>query len=187
MSLKSSAGKGFSLVELLLVASLSAMIFFALFSSYSGGIRIWRAINSMDSAADRRFIVSTEKMRNELSEYIRDFKEINFEGDAERLAFPCLLDLEIVTIIYEYDKGQRALMKKVSKLSTSLKEKMKKNATELFDVDDFRFSYLVYDLKNKTNSWVASFTEDDGQFPLAIRFQGTRAEKSINEYVFIPQ
>ncbi|MBL7069217.1 MAG: prepilin-type N-terminal cleavage/methylation domain-containing protein [Candidatus Omnitrophica bacterium] len=178
---------GFTLVELLLATALMGMVLLAIFSSYAAGIRVWRAIKDSDISGDRRFFIGTEKIRMELSAYIRDFGDIEFEGKMEELTFPSISGLDILKITYEFDKNGDVLLKKAVKYSDSLKEKMNEEITELLEAEDVEFYYLFYDPEEDTAQWVSDFTKEDNGIPEAVRLDITKDGEEFSEYVFLPR
>jgi len=175
------------MLELILVTALMSMVLLAIFSTYAAGIRIWRAIRDSDISGDREFFIGTEKIRMELSGYIRDFKDIEFEGKAEELTFPGISGLDIVKITYEFDKNGDALLRKAVKYSDSLKEKMDERTTRLLEAEDIEFYYLFYDPEKETAQWVSDFTEEDSGIPEAVRLDIVKDGEEFSEYVFLPR
>ena len=170
-----------------MVTALMSMLLLAIFSAYASGIRIWRSIKESGLAQDRRFYISTEKIKSELKGCIRDFKDIEFEGDKDKLIFPSVADLTIVTTTYKFDKKKKALMKEVVKFSESLKDKMEKRTIELFGADAVKFSYLFYDKKVEAAKWDEDFKREENGIPEAVKFDITRKGKRSKIYVFIPR
>lgn len=179
--------RGFTLVEAFLVAASLGIVLMTIFSSYSSGIRIWRATEKLRLVEDRRFYVCIEKIKRELMGYIRDFEDVNFAGDKEELSFPSLSDLNIVQVTYLFDKNRNCLLKKVIKFSESLKERMDETTSKLFDAEDVQFSYLFYDSKDKVGSWISGFSEKENGVPEAIRIDIKRNNEQCSKYVFIPR
>ncbi|RKY41498.1 MAG: hypothetical protein DRP85_06055 [Candidatus Makaraimicrobium thalassicum] len=179
--------RGFTLVEVFLIAALLGIVLFTIFSSYAAGVRIWRAVRSIDFIEDRRFFLSFEKAKKELAGYMRDFEGIVFWGDRSGLSFPYFSGSEIVEITYQFDKGHQALLRKVIKFSESLKDEMKEEVTELFDAREIEFSYLFYDKTEGIASWISSFSEEDSGIPEAIKLDIRRGGKEYSRIVFIPR
>jgi len=178
---------GFSLVELFLVTALMAVILTALFSAFTSGIRVWRMAQGLKIAQERRFVISTEKMKAELMGYVRDFKEIPLEGEKARLTFPSISPEGIVALTYKFDKGRKALVQEEVKFSDSLKDKMKPKRGRLFSADKTTFSYLLLNSTKTSASWNNSFSAEKDGIPQAIRMEATIDGVKKEAYIFLPQ
>ena len=174
--------KGFTLVELFLVASLMGLILLTIFSTYVSGIKIMESVKEMRLNENRNFYMGMVKV-------IRDFEDINFEGEEEELSFPCVFNNEIVKVAYQFKKNRKSFLRKVVKYSDSLKDKMDEKITRLFDADKIEINYLFYDIETEDESgnWITSFSEEDDGVPAAIRFDIKINDKEFTEYVFLPR
>jgi len=178
--------KGVTLVELFLVTALMGIVLLALFSAYTAGIRIWRSVRELDVVKNRDSYLSFEKMRRKLTGYVRNFDDIDFEGDSKKVSFPSISGTDIVKLTYTYDKKRKALVEKTTKFSDFLKDKLKEKTVEIFDARGVAFSYLFYDKIEELGIWVTSFESIDG-VPEAIKINVTRDNEKFSEYVFLPQ
>ncbi|MBL7073295.1 MAG: prepilin-type N-terminal cleavage/methylation domain-containing protein [Candidatus Omnitrophica bacterium] len=195
-----STNKGFTLVELFLAVSLFGIIMVTIFSTYAAGIRIWRTVKSVELIENRKFILTMEKIRRELYGRIRnmDDEELQFTGDDESVSFPYLNGAQIVVVTYYYNSGKDALMRKEIKFTESLKDKMDKKITKLFDARSVKFSYLyapsdageTEDGKEASilGGWVDSFEEKDDGVPKAVKFdmKFKGKEERIEKIIFFP-
>jgi len=179
--------KGFSLVELFLVTALMGIILAALFSAFTSGIRVWRMAQELKIAQERRFVISTEKMKAELMGYIRDFKEISFEGDKTKLTYPSISPKGIAALTYKIDKAKKALVKEEVKFSDSLKDKMRPKRTRLFSANKAVFSYLLLNSTKTSASWNNSFSTEKDGIPQAIKMEATIDGVKKEAYIFLPQ
>ncbi len=179
--------RGFTLVELFLVAALTGIVMLAISSSYISGIRIWRSVKELRLTEDSKIFIAMEKIKRELKGYIRDFGEIPLEGDDRELSFSSLSGLQIVKVTYYFDAGRKGLFKKVVKFSDSLKDKMKEKKTRLFDARDVRFDYFFYKGQEEEGDyWIKEFTEEKDGLPQVVRFTIKRDGEEFAEHVFIP-
>ena len=179
--------RGFTLVEIFLVAALVGVLLLTIFSTYSAGIRIWKATEELKLTEDREFYIAVEKIKRGLMGYLRGIKDIKFNGKENELLFPSVSGTDIVEVNYYFDKGDNRFLKKVSKYSDSLKDDIKPAASRFFDAEDIRFNYLFYDTQEEVGNWVTSFTEEESGIPEAIRFDIKRNGEEFSEYVFMPQ
>ena len=184
-----SRNKGFSLVEVFLVTAILGVVLVTLFSAYAAGVKIWRTANKLELIKDRRFIISMEKITEELSGYIRDFEneDVEFEGDKNKISFPFFSGSQVVQLTYTFDKNQKYLVKKINKISDSLKDKMQVEKTKLFDASSLTFQYLLSDEMNNTAYWASSFSEKDNGVPAAVKMIINRNDQDAEEFIFIPQ
>lgn len=178
---------GFTLVEVFLVASLFGAILLAIFSAYTAGMRVWRSVRDLRLAEDRKFVIAVEKVKREISSYIRDFEDINFEGDKKELSFPCMSGYQIVTVTYSFDKGRKALTRKEQKFSESLKDEMEAKKRTLLEADDINFSYLLYDDTENEGSWVTKFSEEEKEIPDIVKVDIRKDDRTKTVFVFIPK
>ncbi|MFH1846349.1 MAG: hypothetical protein ABH869_02195 [Candidatus Omnitrophota bacterium] len=179
--------KGFTLVEIFLVASLLGGLMLTIFSVYASGIKIWRTIKDIELIKDRKFIISFEKIKRELSGYIRNYSQIEFEGSSDKIVFPYVRGKDILKITYEFDKNDRVLKRKTVKLTGALKDEMDEETADLLDADDVEISYFYYDDLEKTGSWIGTFYESENGSPEIIKFNFSRGEKKFDRFVFIPR
>ncbi|MFH1798458.1 MAG: type II secretion system protein [Candidatus Omnitrophota bacterium] len=189
MNSKLLTNKGFTLVEVFLVASLMGILLLTVFSVYTAGIRIWKTVKSVNLMRDHKFLLAQVKMRKELSGYVRDFdeEEISFEGEAEKLTFPYISSSHIVAVTYEFDGAKRVLLRKVVKYSEFLKDKMNESISELFEAQQVEFSYLFYDKVEQLGEWVTSFEQKEKGVPDAVKLTIRRNDEEIIWYLFIPK
>jgi len=192
--------KGFTLVELFLTVSLFGIIMLTIFSTYAAGIRIWKTVKSVELIEDRKFILTMEKIRGEMYGRIRnmDDEELQFKGDDGSVSFPYLEGAQIVEVTYYYNSGKDALMRKEIKFTESLKDKMDKKITKLFDARGIKFSYLyapseAEETEDATESsilggWVDSFEEKEDGVPKAVKFDiKIKGKKErIEKIIFFP-
>ncbi|MBL7157540.1 MAG: type II secretion system protein [Candidatus Omnitrophica bacterium] len=182
-----SRNKGFSLVEVFLVTAMLGVVLVALFSAYAAGMKIWRTANRLELAKDRKFVISMENITEEFAGYIRDFKEMNFEGKKSEVSFPFFSGSHAVKITYVFDKNKKYLLRKTVKLSESLKDKMQEKTTKLFDAKSVKFQYLLYDQVENAAYWVSDFSQEENGVPAAVRIDINRNNEDTREFIFIPQ
>ena len=81
-----SSPRGFSLIELVIVSSLLVLVSLAVFSVFSGGLKIYRRAQSYQGEkAD--ILIFLEKMERELRNTF-NYSAVNFIGDPEKISFP---------------------------------------------------------------------------------------------------
>ncbi len=175
------------MVELLLVSALIGLVLMTIFAAYASGVKLWRNIRNVELLEDKRVYLGMEKFRREMSEFIRDFEEIEMEGDQEKVVFPHVSGTGIFAVTYEFDKNKDGLVRKRVKHSESLKDKMDEDIALVFDADRVEFSYLFYDAEEGVGSWIESFTLSENGVPEAIKLKITKGEVESERYIFIPK
>ncbi|MBU1084317.1 MAG: prepilin-type N-terminal cleavage/methylation domain-containing protein [Candidatus Omnitrophota bacterium] len=177
--------KGFTLVEVFLVASLLGMVLVSIFGAYTAGIRVWRTVRETEAIEDKKIFIAVEKMRKELYGYIRDYEETDFEGDSKSLSFPAVSGNDIVTVTYAYKPGKDALIRERKKFTESLKEKDEKTESKLLDAESFEFSYLYPDDEENMGGWTESFSVPDDKPPLAVKMDIKKDGKKQSKIIFM--
>ena len=162
------------------------MVLISIFSTYNSGIRIWRSVKTSGLLDEKRFFISFEKLKKELMGYVRDFEDIDFEGDKDKLTIPALSGLEIVEVTYRLDKKYKGLIKEEIKFSDSLKDKMNPEKTGLFEADSVSFKYLFYDEAKSAAEWVTSFSGKENGIPEAIKLEIRKGDEEIRRVVVLP-
>jgi prepilin-type N-terminal cleavage/methylation domain-containing protein len=185
-----NSNKGFTLIEVFLVAMLVGVVLMAIFSAYVGGAKIWRAAGELGLSEDRRFYIGMEKIHKELRGYMRGYKDIPFEGGETELTFPRISGSRIKEITYRFDGNRRAFTREAVTHSESLKEKMKKEKAVLFDADSVELAYFIKgkdEAETEGMEWASDFSAEEGEIPAAIRVDIKRNKKMESKYVFLPQ
>jgi len=177
---------GFTLIEVFLVTTLLSIVFFTIISVHTSGIKIWKSVGNRRFTEDRKVFLAIEKIRKEITGYIRDFKEIEFTGDKESLTFPAVVGGKIVEVTYEFDKGKDVLIREVVKFTDSLKEKMKKNKTSLLEADKVEFSYLYSETAKGAGGWANSYSSEENNELEAVKLIIRRNKKTVEKTIFIP-
>ncbi|MDP8258019.1 MAG: prepilin-type N-terminal cleavage/methylation domain-containing protein [Candidatus Aadella gelida] len=188
MKLSYKNKKGFSLVEVFLVASLLSIVLGSIFAAYTAGIRVWRNIRETNRIEDAKLFIGAEKMRKELYGYIRNCRDedMEFEGDEKSLSFPTVSGVDIVYVTYTYSPGKDALMREEVVDTESLKAKKRKKKTKMFEAEKLEFSYLYPDDDENMGGWTESFSEIDDGPPRAIKIDVKRNKEKKTKIIFMP-
>jgi prepilin-type N-terminal cleavage/methylation domain-containing protein len=158
--------KGFTLIEMLLVASMLAAIGLTIATTFAGGLKIFNRMESY-TAVKADVLLSLEKMERDLRNAFA-YKGIDFIGEAHRVTFPAILtkfsskekavgSLGSVSYYRDDSSNERALSREERAYSQAVKKGSsgRRDSTVLLTpVEDISFQYFVYDPEAKTYSWV---------------------------------
>jgi len=199
-------GGAFTLIELLIVAAITAIIALAIFSVFAGGINIYRRVSEYKTA-QQDLLISFEKMERDLRNAL-DYSKIDFVGDRNKVSFAAMVDA------YDRDKGRhrtpgrvsyyidtvkRALIREEESYAAAASEKAftgKGDARELMPAEEMSSRYLYYDKEAKKCDWKESWNlekeekEKDGKFPIGVEigltYKNDGKENKLTRTVFMP-
>lgn len=191
---------GFTMVELLITASIFAAMSVAIFASFAGGFRVFeRAKSSAGERAD--VLISLDKIERDLRNTVNSSK-IDFIGERESVSFAGLTSEGALGRVAYYVKGNKGMLTREEQeypRATLLKfRKGKGRAQKLVSVKDIDFSYYYYNPETEEYKW-KDFWEAPGnedaeekpnRVPLGVRIEVTFKEASrsvtLNRAVLIP-
>ena len=167
--------RGFSLLELLLVLTLAPIVFFAVFSNFSTGIRLWQRVQVETPEEDLAIFLL--KAQRDFEGAMR-YSPMPFRGDSDEVAFasgvvasPELGGARAIgEVRYFYDASARGIAREIRDLSQIYQEKPGKTSLMLRPVGSFELFYLVWDPLASQYEWKSEYRpEKPGQLPLAVR------------------
>ena len=175
-----SSPRGFSLIELVIVSSLLVLVSLAVFSVFSGGLKIYRRAQSYQGEkAD--ILIFLEKMERELRNTF-NYSALNFIGDPEKISFPGIVKrvdadggeaLAVSRITYYFDSSKSALVKEETVFSNANTASRSgpgiSEAKEGFSASDVNFSYCYFKADGKDYSWKDA--ADGGMAPAAVKIE----------------
>ena len=177
MRSKSSLQKtsGFSLLELLLAASLVPLISFVIFSNISSGLRLWRALN--ESVLEEDPVLFRQKVGADFDRAFF-FSPIPFSGETERVAFASTVDsppelggeLGIGQVSIFFDASKKVLVKQEANWSDLYKEAPGRTRILLQGVHSFHIQYFSFDALEDAYLWMDEWDPTKKHLPLAARF-----------------
>ncbi|MFH1413929.1 MAG: prepilin-type N-terminal cleavage/methylation domain-containing protein [Candidatus Omnitrophota bacterium] len=176
---------GFTLVELLIAASIYAIVSIAVYSTFSTGMNIWRRAKEVN-LEQSRVIIKLEKLCRELRQTF-NFPEIGFLGTEEEVSFAQVQDSEIVRISYSFDQGDDALLRSVDTLADILQGLPEGSEPKAYieEIEELKFSYFYFDLAENSYLWTEVW--DQIGLPLAVKLKiTTKEEKAYVRTIFIP-
>ena len=177
-SRKASKPGGFSLIELLLVLSLAPIVFFAVYSNFNAGVRLWQRLQ-IGTPDEDRAIFRIKTQRDFLN--AMHFTSIPFMGDEEGVTFAASIvadeklggDRAIGQVHYFYDASSRNIMRETKDYSQVYKESPGLSTVMAQNIDSFVMTYLVKDVTAKDYVWQEDYHEKPGTLPTAIKLTYT--------------
>ena len=166
---------GFSLLELLLAASLIPLVSFVIFSNISSGMRLWRAVNQ--SVFEEDLSIFRSKISSDFEQAFK-YATIPFVGEPTRLSFASTMDVPAVLggdrgigqASFFYDASAHALVKQEANLSDLFKESAGRSHVVLRNVRRFEVRYFSYNVLEDEYLWDEEWDPDKKSLPVAIRF-----------------
>ncbi|MBN2119665.1 MAG: hypothetical protein JW734_01240 [Candidatus Omnitrophica bacterium] len=165
--------KAFTLVEIIITASLVTVVGLALYSAVNSGIKIWQRLNK--SHAQEEVSVFFEVLSTDLRNSFV-YGEIYFIGEKERLEFATLVTTASTypglrrgpgQVAYYLDSKAKKIIKEKRNLSHIYKEAQGSVQEVLSKVSSLNFEYYYYDSLRKEYFWLDEWEEES--LPLAVR------------------
>ena len=200
--LSPSSQRGFTMIEILLVATIFATVSTISFSIFGAGMQIWKRSQGV-GLLQRKALLTFEKMGRDIrTSYHTDVKELKGSGDSSSFAIPAMLTvrddkmdmMQYGRIHYQWNSGNEELCKSEETAS----DMSQKTATIpcrvlLTKIKRLKFSYMIYEGIGDGYSWYDSW-DDKAEPPLAIQLEmsldtSTKKDRSSIEYkktFFIP-
>jgi len=157
--------KGFTLVELMLVAVLLGIVGLAIVATFAGGLKIFDRMESY-TAAKTDVLLSMEKMEKDLRSTF-PVKGVGFIGEAKKMTFPAILrtvsakgqaEESLGSVSYYLDNAGD--VRALSREERTYIQAVQKGSSEhgdiavLAPIEDLNFQYFSYDPEAETYSWV---------------------------------
>ena len=189
-----SCSGGFSLLELLLVLTLAPIVFFAVYSNFSYGVRLWQRLQVPVPAEDRLiFSVKTERDFSNAMHY----SNAPFDGEKEEAGFVTGIEAApelggaraIGRVRYYYSGSAHAILRQTQDFSEMYRENGGKTDRMLKGVASLEFFYLTYDKNSSKFEWDSAYRpEKPDDLPLAVRmiYQMEGASESFEKTFSIP-
>jgi prepilin-type N-terminal cleavage/methylation domain-containing protein len=161
---------GFTLVEMMLVASMLAVIAAAIFATFANGIRIWERANTTIAAEDVNIFFDrfATDIKNSL-----DIEGMSFTGEEESLRFPTIVESArlgrrtVGEAVYFYDDGMiKKETRDFSHIYTGDDGAVRES---LRGVESLRFLYYFYDEEKREYFWEEVWGEEMTHPPMAVR------------------
>lgn len=187
--------KGFTLVEILVVATIFSFVALGIATSFISGMKLWARARNTDLIQYYN-LLSLEKVARELRQSI-NYPLIGFEAKVDEVSFPCLIDDTVVKVVYRFDAAQKMLLRKQIPLNDILEDNEPEQDEKivLSSLDDLSFSYFVKhysdEQKKDIYTWKEVESKDDewlkeeGIFP-ALKVKVKIKDGEFQKTIFIP-
>jgi prepilin-type N-terminal cleavage/methylation domain-containing protein len=192
----------FTLVELLITATILGIISVAIIASFASGLKVYEKVqNYTGERAD--VLLSLEKIERDLRNTVA-YSGIDFVGKKESIFFPALTSEGSLGRICYYLKGRLDTLTReeqgYARATLSKIRKGKGDIKKLVSLKDIGFSYYYYDIEEKEYAWKDSWEMEDEdedmktkpgeRVPLGVRVEVTfkegRKEVMLTRTVLIP-
>lgn len=194
MCIKKTSPRGFSLLELLLVMTLAPIVFFAVYSNFSTGVRLWQRLEVETPEEDQALFLT--KARRDFENMMR-YASVEFEGSSDEVTFASGIQADsalggeraIGEVRYFYDARARGIARQVKDVSEIHEEKEGKKSLLLTGVGSLGISYFVFEPSTSKYEWKDAFLpEKPGDLPMAVRLSYSLDEGagSVEQTFFVP-
>jgi type II secretory pathway pseudopilin PulG len=179
--------KAFTLIEILLVASLIAIVSIAVFRSFNNGIKLWAKAQTINREAEATLFL--DKMAEDLRSVVT-ISSIAFKGTGHMVSFPAVVitkadvksvraSEEIVEQIgavqYRYDPEQHKIFRRQANYGQAVKDVwLQPEMIMINGIEELDFDYVIgkgkgFDTKSELSGAIPSgvhvkvrFTDDTG-------------------------
>ena len=197
--------KGFTLIELMVSASILGLISLAILTTFGSGFSVYERIQSY-GGTQADILLALEEMETNLRNAF-PFTPIALQGDAQSVRLPAIIqgyisvDGEEVPVtsvgkvsyfLEEDDDGQPFLARLEQNYSEALKgdDVPDGRSSALASVRSVKFSYYAPSEDGKTYEWQDSWGEEDKGFPAGVKievtYQDGQAQADLTRTVMIP-
>ena len=197
--------KGFTLIELLIAVSIFSVIALCLYSTFAGGIRLWRrqetgfrshhtvrlAMETM--AKDLKNSIVYSQPAKEASEGDSAQPDLSFAGQSKKMSFVAIVSNEIAQVTYQVDGaegGTWVLKRAVALQKEGFSEQGRKEEVLVEGLDNAWFEYAYGGKEAASITWKETWSVAD-KIPRGVRMSaefkgGGRTEQEIlRKAVFI--
>ena len=183
---------GFTLVEILIVATIVSILAAGLGSSFVSGMRLWGRAQQRDTASLNGWF-ALEVMARELRQSL-EVPFATFEGSARELSFPATINDAVVRVTYVYDGYEKRLQRREVGLNDLLEEKLEPEVKErvlFWPAEDVTIEFATFDPIQdedgavKGYEWTDAWEEDDG-LPAAIRLTIKIRHATLTKTILLP-
>ena len=184
---------GYSLLELLLVLTLLPVVFFAVYSNFSTGFKVWARVVRATPQEDLDIFYT--KTRRDLQS-MRRLSSVVFEGDREEISFAASVEARpelggqygLGQVRLFYDKDSRTVLREVKDYSEVYRGSPGTQSVLLKNVTSFELAYFTKGGTDSSYGWTDSWKPEADKLPLAVKMTFSVADipGTWERTVFIP-
>ncbi len=188
---------GFTLIELVLVASIVVIIGLAVYGTFANGINIWKRITQESDVEDVSLFF--EKISYDLHNSFK-MTGMRFRGGKREASFPVRIKEKgkngiqgsIGEVTYSLDRKRKALIRQEVNYSEAYHKKKGPARVLVNNIRSLEFRYFTYDSNEKKYKWSSHWQQRDDPFgikkeealPLIVKIEvGIQEGKDINKFV----
>jgi type II secretory pathway pseudopilin PulG len=169
----------------LVVVTIFGIIAMGIASSFVSGVKLWNRAKNMGFSRTE-VLLNMEMISRDLRQGIK-VEEIGFQGSAEQVSFPTVVNDSLVKVIYLFDAQEKELVRRQIGLEDALAGKESSDVyvqrTILSPLEEFSFSY--FEKTEESYAWSDTWPKDKGVFR-AIKLQGRFKGEDFVKTIFIP-
>ena len=175
---------GFTLIEVLIAATIFAIIAAALMSSFTVGVKIWSRAEKSDIAASD-LALDLEIVARDLRQSVY-IEQIGFEGDGNQVSFLSFIAQVPYKVTYKFDSSRKLLMRKQEELESAFSEDAQKKYSEksIAELDDFQLSYFYFDKEEQEYLWKDKWEKPEKVFS-AIKITAKLKNEELSKTIFM--
>lgn len=182
---------GFSLVELLIAVSIFSVVIIAIYSTFSGGMSVFRKVINVD-LSQQKVLLKIERFAREIRQEQPCRKPLFF-GSKTRVSFAGFSDLIPSRITYYYDSQTNTLLRvsetlpEITASGGSIELEVEAGPGSIFlkGVKEAKFTYLFLDLKMNDYVWLEEWPYD--YLPVAVKLMIRDERQEYVKTVFLPR
>jgi len=200
------AKKGFTLIELMMAASILSLIGLAILTTFGAGLRVYERVQSYGGVQAAEALLSLEEIEQNLRNTF-PHSAIKFSGDTQSIAFPALIETiemvgdeeqavssvgQVSYYLSETDEEESILAIErwdYSKATEGAQAGEGRSNTLAF-IENIEFSYYFFDEKSGVYGWKDSWDKEEENFPVGVSikmtFQDDGRDVQLARTVFIP-
>jgi prepilin-type N-terminal cleavage/methylation domain-containing protein len=181
--------RGFSLIEVVMVATISAFVALGIGSVFVSGMKIWQRARGI-SFEKNNLLLDLEGISRRLRQTVslRPDK-IYFSGKSDEMSFPSLAGDNLIKYTYKFKPEEKAVFCSEVTLKEVLEDDLQEplETKVLASVESFVISYLCLDIKTMEYVWTSSWDSAGADAPKAVKFEIISSSgSSITKIIYLP-
>ena len=122
------ANRGFTLVEIILVATIFAILAAGVASSFLAGMRLWSRAKQQDLARANA-MMALETIARDVRQSV-NVPALGFKGEAQKMSFPCITSRAAAHVTYLFRDADQTIRRQQMDLGEALEENLQPDMQE---------------------------------------------------------